>query len=297
MYINWSGGLHHAKQSKSDGFWYINDIVLGIIELQKYHNRVLYIDIDVHHGDGVEEAFYNTNRVMTLSIHRYGDYYFPETGSIDQKGEGSGTNYAVNLPLGEGIEDEMYVNMFKTVADYARQHFRPSAVVIQWGADSLAWDKLGEFNLTIQGHGDCLKYVKNWGLPTLVTGGGGYTINNVARCWAYETAIWLDQDESIDRELPRTTDHEIYGQDNNLFFPKDEALTNKNSLGDINDIVSEWLQTIKDQEIAPNIQFMELQDSIHSIEDIENNCMINNAKYDDASQEDYDMQVENDETE
>ena len=104
---------------------------MGIIELLKYHNRVLYIDIDVHHGDGVEEAFYNTNRVMTFSIHRYGDDYFPETGSIDQKGKGSGTNYAVNLPLDEGIEDEMYVNMFKTVAEYARQHFRPSAVVIQ----------------------------------------------------------------------------------------------------------------------------------------------------------------------
>jgi len=79
--INWGGGLHHAKKIEASGFCYVNDIVLGGLELLKYHNRVLYIDIDVHHGDGVEEAFYLTNRVMTLSFHRFGDF-FPGTGSI-----------------------------------------------------------------------------------------------------------------------------------------------------------------------------------------------------------------------
>jgi histone deacetylase 1/2 len=78
--INWAGGLHHAKKMQASGFCYINDIVLAILELLKYHNRVLYVDIDVHHGDGVEEAFYATNRVMTVSFHRYGDF-FPGTGS------------------------------------------------------------------------------------------------------------------------------------------------------------------------------------------------------------------------
>lgn len=77
--INWGGGLHHAKKSEASGFCYVNDIVLGILELLKYHQRVLYIDIDVHHGDGVEEAFYTTDRVMTVSFHKYGEY-FPGTG-------------------------------------------------------------------------------------------------------------------------------------------------------------------------------------------------------------------------
>jgi histone deacetylase 1/2 len=90
--INWAGGLHHAKKSEASGFCYVNDIVLGILELLKYffvllpnllryHQRVLYIDVDIHHGDGVEEAFYTTDRVLTLSLHKFGDY-FPGTGDI-----------------------------------------------------------------------------------------------------------------------------------------------------------------------------------------------------------------------
>ena len=79
--INWAGGLHHAKKCEASGFCYVNDIVLGILELLKHHQRVLYIDIDVHHGDGVEEAFYTTDRVMTVSFHKFGDF-FPGTGAI-----------------------------------------------------------------------------------------------------------------------------------------------------------------------------------------------------------------------
>lgn len=72
--VNWGGGLHHAKKSEASGFCYVNDIVLAILELLKYHQRVLYIDIDIHHGDGVEEAFYTTDRVMTVSFHKFGAY-------------------------------------------------------------------------------------------------------------------------------------------------------------------------------------------------------------------------------
>ena len=77
--INWAGGLHHAKKSEASGFCYVNDIVLAILELLKFHARVLYIDIDIHHGDGVEEAFYTTDRVMTVSFHKFGEF-FPGTG-------------------------------------------------------------------------------------------------------------------------------------------------------------------------------------------------------------------------
>ena len=85
--INWAGGLHHAKKGEASGFCYINDIVLGILELLRYHPRVLYIDIDVHHGDGVEEAFYTTDRVMTCSFHKYGEF-FPGTGELRDTGIG-----------------------------------------------------------------------------------------------------------------------------------------------------------------------------------------------------------------
>ena len=113
--INWAGGLHHAKKQEASGFCYVNDIVLAILELLKYHNRVLYIDIDVHHGDGVEEAFYTTNRVMTVSFHRYGDF-FPGTGDLKETGAGEGLNYSLNVPLKKGIDDMSYFKIYSTVS-------------------------------------------------------------------------------------------------------------------------------------------------------------------------------------
>ncbi len=93
---------------------YINDIVLGILELLKYHARVLYIDIDIHHGDGVEEAFYTTDRVMTVSFHKFGDF-FPGTGDLKDDGVEKGKYYSVNFPLNDGIDDKTYLSVFKPV--------------------------------------------------------------------------------------------------------------------------------------------------------------------------------------
>lgn len=127
--INWSGGLHHAKQSEASGFCYINDCVLAILELLKTYQRVLYIDIDIHHGDGVEEAFYLTDRVMTCSFHKFKDF-FPGTGHIDDKGEDKGKNHSVNFPFAEGMDDESYIRVFKPVIDKIVDKFRPEAIVL-----------------------------------------------------------------------------------------------------------------------------------------------------------------------
>jgi histone deacetylase 1/2 len=153
----------------------------------------MYIDIDVHHGDGVEEAFLLTDRVMTLSLHKYGGDFFPGTGALADTGVGEGLGYKVNVPLSDGIGDAAYVELFKTVADEACARFQPGAVVVQSGADSLAGDRLGVFNLSSRGHAACHAHVRAWGLPTLVLGGGGYTISNVARCWTLETGVHLGE--------------------------------------------------------------------------------------------------------
>jgi histone deacetylase 1/2 len=97
----------------------VNDIILAILELLKYHQRVLYIDIDVHHGDGVEEAFYTTNRVMTVSFHRYGDF-FPGTGDIKDIGYSEGKGYSVNVPLLSGLDDESFIEIYKNVMEAVR---------------------------------------------------------------------------------------------------------------------------------------------------------------------------------
>ena len=220
--INWAGGLHHAKKSQASGFCFVNDIVIAILELLKYHNRVLYIDIDVHHGDGVEEAFYTTNRVMTVSFHRYGDNFFPGTGDLMDIGCGEGKYFSLNVPLKPYINDKQFNETFRAIMTKVREHYRPDAVVLQCGADSLAGDKLGTHNTTINGHGECVRLIKSWNLPLLILGGGGYTIKNVARCWAYETGLSVNYNK-LDNNLPINDYYEFYGPEYTLHFKPSEA--------------------------------------------------------------------------
>ncbi|XP_063934412.1 histone deacetylase 1-like [Zophobas morio] len=211
--INWAGGLHHAKKTEASGFCYVNDIVLAILELLKVHPRVLYVDIDVHHGDGVEEAFYTTDRVMTLSFHKFGEY-FPGTGDIRDIGAGAGKYYALNFPLRDGLDDDSFLAIFKQVLSNVMAFYRPTAIVLQCGADSLAGDRLGCFNLSLRGHSGCVDYVKSFNVPLLMLGGGGYTIRNVARCWTYETAVALETE--ISKDLPYNEYFEYFGPDYTL---------------------------------------------------------------------------------
>jgi len=214
--INWAGGLHHAKKSEASGFCYVNDIVLAILELLKFHERVLYIDIDIHHGDGVEEAFYTTDRVLTVSFHKFGEY-FPGTGDIRDIGHDLGKYHAVNFPLKDGIDDQSYKDIFQPIIRQIMETYRPGAIVLQCGADSLSGDRLGCFNLSSKGHGNCVEFVASFNVPLLVLGGGGYTIRNVARAWCYETSILLQQ--PISEELPYNDYIEYYGPDFRLHIP------------------------------------------------------------------------------
>jgi histone deacetylase 1/2 len=183
-----------------------SDIVLGIIELLRFHQRVLYIDIDVHHGDGVEEAFYTTDRVMTVSFHKYGEY-FPGTGELRDIGVGKGKYHSVNFPLRDGITDSTYKGIFEPVIEAVMEYYKPEAVVLQCGSDSLSGDRLGCFNLSMRGHANCVNFVKKFGLPTLILGGGGYTMRNVSRTWAYETGQLIGQE--MGAQLPFTEYYEV----------------------------------------------------------------------------------------
>ncbi|CAF93492.1 unnamed protein product [Tetraodon nigroviridis] len=249
--VNWAGGLHHAKKSEASGFCYVNDIVLAILELLKYHQRVLYIDIDIHHGDGVEEAFYTTDRVMTVSFHKYGEY-FPGTGDLRDIGAGKGKYYAVNFPLRDGIDDESYEHIFKPVMAKVMEMYQPSAVVLQCGADSLSGDRLGCFNLTIRGHAKCVEYMKSFNLPLLMLGGGGYTIRNVARCWTYETAVALDTD--IPDELPYNDYFEYFGPDFKAAHSVHRNMTNQNTQEYMDKIKQRLFENLRMLPHAPGVQ-------------------------------------------
>ncbi|KAK9370627.1 hypothetical protein V1509DRAFT_656893 [Lipomyces kononenkoae] len=179
--INWLGGRHHAAKDKCSGFCYVNDIVLGILELRKTFEKVMYIDLDLHHGDGVETAFAYSNKVLNLSVHRYDKGFFPGSGNSKFCGKGRGQNYTINLGLKAGLCDTSLQRILRDVIRPAYERYQPDAVVLQCGADGLARDPLKEWNLSIRGLGSVILDIIDFGKPTLVLGGGGYNHADTAR--------------------------------------------------------------------------------------------------------------------
>uniref|UniRef100_A0A8R1Z8W4 Histone deacetylase n=1 Tax=Pristionchus pacificus TaxID=54126 RepID=A0A8R1Z8W4_PRIPA len=286
--INWMGGLHHAKKSEASGFCYSNDIVLSILELLKYHQRVLYVDIDIHHGDGVEEAFYTTDRVMTVSFHKYGEY-FPGTGDLKDVGAEKGKYYSLNFPLRDGIDDMTYQSIFVPILDRVMASFQPSAIVLQCGADSLTGDRLGCFNLTLKGHGKCVEFLKKFGVPLILLGGGGYTIRNVSRCWTYETSVALNVD--IANDLPYNDYFEYFGPDFKLHISPSN-MTNQNTREYLDKMQVRLMENLRSLGAAPSVQMQPIQDDAiiipdrslimdHSDPDKRNLEIINDSKMED----------------
>ncbi|PWA01042.1 hypothetical protein BB558_002853 [Smittium angustum] len=252
--INWSGGLHHAKKSEASGFCYVNDIVLAILELLRYHQRVLYLDIDVHHGDGVEEAFYSSDRVMTVSFHKFGEF-FPGTGDLKDIGIGKGKHHAINVPLRDGIDDDTYSSIFQPIMQKVIEVFRPGAIVMQCGTDSLSGDRLGCFNLSMNGHARCVQFMKNFGIPLLCLGGGGYTVRNVARTWVYETSVLLNKE--VSKVLPYNEYYEFYGPEYVLDVPKSN-MDNQNSPQYLEFIIKSVFEYLRHVQHTPSVQLHEV---------------------------------------
>ncbi|QLL32734.1 hypothetical protein HG536_0D02560 [Torulaspora globosa] len=251
--INWSGGLHHAKKNNPSGFCYVNDIVLAILSLLRYHPRVLYIDIDLHHGDGVQEAFYTTDRVYTISFHKYNGEFFPGTGNYDEVGCASGKHFAMNVPLDDGIDDDSYINLFKSIIDPLITSYKPTVIIQQCGADSLGHDRLGCFNLNIKAHGECVKFVRSFGIPMLVVGGGGYTPRNVSRLWAYETGVL--NNVLLSKDLPEDIPfRDWFGPDYSLYPVLDDLYENKNSKKYLEDIRIRCYESIRYLQGAPSVR-------------------------------------------
>lgn len=249
--VNWAGGLHHAKKREASGFCYTNDIVLGILELLRVHPRVLYIDVDIHHGDGVEEAFYSTNRVLSVSFHKFGDF-FPGTGDVRDVGIGQGKGYAVNVPLRDGVSDDDYQQLlFRPVIRHVMEWYRPGAVVLQLGADSLAGDKLGCFNLSMRGHAACVSFLQSFNVPLVCVGGGGYTVRNVARTWTYETALLLGREP--DEDLPFNDYMHWFGPEYKLDV-RPTSMENLNSDAYLEGLRSRIIDNLRGLPFAPSVQ-------------------------------------------
>lgn len=274
--IAWGGGLHHAKKTEASGFCYINDIVIAILQLLRCYPRVLYIDIDVHHGDGVEEAFLSTDRVMTVSFHKYDPTnFFPGTGALTDNGPQSehnpGAHHALNVPLQDGITDEQYGELFRAVIGDVMQKFRPSVIALQCGADSLAGDRLGKFNLQVQGHGQCVEFCKAQNVPMILFGGGGYTPRNVARAWTHETSIAIDAKDKIDPTLPLHAPWREHFRQETLFPTLDQILEapkpNRNTPKRLEEIKMHISEQLRFVSAAPSVQMRTIPPDLGAIRD------------------------------
>jgi acetoin utilization protein AcuC len=187
--FHFAGGLHHAMAGRASGFCYVNDAVLAILRLRERGLRVAYVDIDAHHGDGVQFAFYGDPNVLTISVHERGERLFPGTGFVNEVGAGDAAGFSVNLPLEAYTDAETYLPAFEAVVPPLLERFKPDVLVVQLGIDSHRTDPLTHLALDVQGFARALARIVPMAPKVIGLGGGGYDVRNVARAWTVAWAV------------------------------------------------------------------------------------------------------------
>lgn len=192
LVFNVAGGFHHAQRRNAEGFCYINDVVVAIRDLVRRGHRIAYVDIDAHHGDGVQAAFYEDDRVLTISLHESGKTLFPWTGFETEIGLGAGRGYNINLPLPPQTDDEAFLQAFDEIVPPAVTRFEPDIVFGLLGADALLADPLSHLSLTNNGYAAAVKKIGAISPKCVALGGGGYQMNTVTRAWCLAWAVLND---------------------------------------------------------------------------------------------------------
>ena len=187
-----AGGVHHhAMPARASGFGVFNDAVIAIQGLVDDGLRVAYVDIDCHHGDGVQLGFYETDRVLTISIHESGQFLFPGTGYTDETGRGDGAGYSVNVPLAPYTGDDVWLEAFDAIGPPLLKSFEPDLVFTQLGIDTHFRDPITHLRLTTQGHNEAVRRLGALAASSgrwVAVGGGGYDPGAVARAWTMDLA-------------------------------------------------------------------------------------------------------------
>ena len=185
------GGFHHGMPDHAEGFCYINDIAVALTEgLQKLPGlKIAYLDIDAHHGNGVQEAFYGDPRVLVVSLHETGRTLYPWSGFETEIGEGEGEGFTINFPLEPGTDDEVYDFALDAIIFPLVKSFSPDLIVAQLGADTLVSDPLTHLKLTNNSYQKAVKGMMDICSKILGLGGGGYDLFRTARCWTLAWAL------------------------------------------------------------------------------------------------------------
>jgi len=193
------GGFHHAYPDHSEGFCYINDIVIAVMDaLRQYPElKIAYVDIDAHHGNAVQHAFYEDPRVLFMSIHETGKTLYPWSGSETEIGNGEGRGYTVNVPLEPGTDDEVHGFVLDAVLFPLLNAFSPDFIVAELGADTLISDPLTHLKLTNNGYQKAVRGIRDICPKVAALGGGGYDLYRTSRCWTLAWSI-LNGVEPVD---------------------------------------------------------------------------------------------------
>lgn len=185
-----TGGFHHSGPKYASGFCYLNDIVIAIKYLLQRGCRILYFDIDAHHGDGVQFAFYDEPRVLTISLHESGRTLFPwNSGFENEPGEGPGMGYNVNVPLAPGTEDEIYREVFQRIVLPLARAYKPDICILAAGVDSMYTDSMSHLSLTNNIYTEVIYEMRQLVPKMLMLGSGGYNARNIARDWTLAWAV------------------------------------------------------------------------------------------------------------
>lgn len=208
------GGLHHALRDKASGFCIFNDPAVACHVLRERFDRVVYIDIDVHHGDGVQWIWYDDPSVLTISIHESGRTLFPGTGFVEETGAEFSS---LNIPLAARTTGDVWLDAFEQIVPAAVERFQPGAVVLQLGTDVHHLDPLGHLRCLQQHWLAAVSRVKSWGLPIVAVGGGGYNLTTVPRMWTsavltlmgIEYDDWIPEDLASQWNMPTFSDPEL----------------------------------------------------------------------------------------
>jgi acetoin utilization protein AcuC len=197
--MNIAGGLHHAHPGRASGFCIFNDPAISIAYLKKKYSveRILYLDVDAHHGDGVMYGFYSDPGVLDIDFHEDGRHLFPGTGFIQEVGEGEASGLKINVPLSPFTNDETYLKLFREVVPMAVRKYRPQILLLQCGVDSHANDLLAHLQITTKSYCEITSTLHELAHEVadgrlVVFGGGGYNIANVARTWALVASTLVD---------------------------------------------------------------------------------------------------------
>lgn len=195
------GGLHHAMRNRASGFCYINDIGILIEMLLRENKRIFYIDIDAHHGDGVQNGFYSNPNVLKMSFHESGKTLFPFSGFEDELGEGEGKFYNLNIPLNGYSDDEIFLFLFKNIFPPIIKKFKPDITIAQIGVDMMSTDPLTHLRLTNNSYIEAIRIISENSPKLIAFGGGGYNPDNIARgytlAWAAINEIETEDYSSL----------------------------------------------------------------------------------------------------